>query len=670
MNLLLSTLQPLAIRLPATSRIPFQQVKRYLSNPPRPRATLFAGVLIAALGQAVFALAGPGQSAPGFGIFALVLGVILFAWGASSTPANAKATTIYSNIPLPWRVLRGRLSLVPLGIGLLFLLVLVLRLLNGSTAGSDLQLWLVAIAAVAVSLLRYVKFPRIVQLRPLSTDILVVLGLIGIFLVLNVRDLTHWYYSGIGDEYAFYENAVGVLENGISRPFSQAGIYGYAVMSHIYQAAVMALFGDDNFGWRMAQTMSIVIAIPGIYIIGAALGGRRVAILATVLFTFSHYMFAYAHTGYNNVHAVAPVVWSVAFYIIGVKRRSPILMLAAGLVGGLGFYTNFAARVAFPILILFALTQARWKRQLLDLWPVALGFLVAAVPIFAASGGDVISVMRENTLVGYSREVTGPVGSRLMQNLSINLIAFNSNPYSFHYVAGSLLDPITALLAVLGIGLSIRYLRYAPFRLLMIWFLIAVLGTGVLSPYPYVAIMRLFFVLPPLVLLASFAAIYVWDKIPIPSELLPRRRAEIGLLAVLAVGVLALNINQFWFDTPKQFHLSQEAVAIWAFRSEACGNDPDRTVIFGRATAPALEPALKSYDPGGKIPLLVDHEDIDSGKPFPIESARCVIFVNPKDDEEKRVMDELQRSHPQGKLLTFSDRANKGSVEVFVIDAG
>ena len=66
-----------------------------------------------------------------------------------------------------------------------------------------------------------------------------------------------------------------------------------------------------------------------------------------------------------------------------------------------------------------------------------------------------------------------------------------------------MLDPVSGALAVLGIGFALGHIRQASFRLLPMWFGVAAIMTGVLSPYPHVAITGLAFVVPPLTLLAG-----------------------------------------------------------------------------------------------------------------------------------------------------------------------
>ena len=91
-------------------------------------------------------------------------------------------------------------------------------------------------------------------IRERIPDILIVAALVGIFVTLNSHDLTDWYYSAIGDEYAHYNFARELAEDGLKRPFDLDGVYSEInpVMASIYPALVMRLVGMDNF-WLEVQ---------------------------------------------------------------------------------------------------------------------------------------------------------------------------------------------------------------------------------------------------------------------------------------------------------------------------------------------------------------------------------------------------------------------------------
>ena len=137
-------------------------------------------------------------------------------------------------------------------------------------------------------------------------------------------------------------------------------------------------------------------------------------------------MFAYAHTGYNLSQVYAPMTWSIAFFVLGLKRGSPLFLFTAGMVAGLGVYTMMATRAVWAVMALFALTGPLLRYRLRQLWPLAIGGAVTIPFIFLDGGLTVIRVMLSEPVGGYSTDISGPILDRIWNNISINTLAFNS----------------------------------------------------------------------------------------------------------------------------------------------------------------------------------------------------------------------------------------------------
>ena len=557
--------------------------------------------------------------------------------------------------------------------GLLALAVLVVLLAAGSTWGWTLLPWVICLAAFAAPFISRTNLPDLSirpWLRHRSPDILAILGLSGVFLGLNIHDLSNWYYSAIGDEFLFFEHARHIAESGVSRPFSQEGVYNkHPVMSSAFQAISMRVFGIDYFGWTFSETLNAVLTIPGVYLLGHTLGGRKAAVVSAALFAFSHFVFAFSHIGYNNLSSLPVIVWSLALFLLGWKRDNALLLYAAGVIAGLGFYTHYAGRAAMPVMFLVALTAAS-PRRLVGLWPVVFGFALTVAPTFIVEQEQVFTRMFGQVVGGYSEVVTGSTADRILNNIEINLPAFNYNSTVHSYVYGPLMDPVSGVLAVLGIAFALGHVRAMSCRLLLIWFGVAAVMTGVLSPYPAVAITRLVFVVPPLVLLAGIFVSQSWDEtVPALRTLVPKVRTAIagGTVVLLLSAVLALNLWQFWHVTPSVYPHTPEAVAFGAFHSDYCGGSFSDVVFIGHAAGEGslLSQIMTAFYPDGPHPHAVDHGAIAQNIDLPTEFARCVVFVNPDLPGARTLQDELARRYPEGQIVTFENPSGTTAVQVF-----
>ena len=371
------------------------------------------------------------------------------------------------------------------------------------------------------------------------------------------------------------------------------------------------------------------------------------------------------HIGYPNTDVLPIIVWSITLFVLGVRRGSPLLIYASGLLAGLGLLFNIVARAAIVVIILYAMGNPRVRRHLVDLWPWALGVSLIVVPLVLVNGGEVLSTALLK-IVGpatqHASEYDG-ILNQVTANAFRNLLAFSYNPHVSHYVSGALLDPVSALLALLGLGYCLGTMHKASSRLLLILFAVTAAGTALLSPYPYVPITRMTSMIIPLALMAGLAAAYLLKGGILPQAgqgRKPQGVVAMTVLGALTMVVLALNAMQFWYSTPRVYHHSQEAVAIGAMRTDACDGEPESLMFVGRATAPLLKPALESYDPGRAIPHLLDHADAGTGVALPSDTPRCVIFLNPGDADIQAFRQELSARYPEGRFTTFGNPVREG----------
>ncbi len=491
---------------------------------------------------------------------------------------------------------------------------------------------------------------------------LLVAALAVTFFALNVRDLDGWRYSFIGDEGNFFNLAREIAGGRTWNLFSQAGAYGdYPVASSTYQAMVMKVFGVDYFGWKMASLLVIVATIPAFYVLMRVAFGLRQAVFATLFLSASHYLFSYAHTGYIHVFAVFPVVLAFALFFIGWRYASSFALFAAGAAAGLGFYTFYSARAAIVVLAVFVLTMGfrRWRPSFAGV--VALGFSLVALPIFAVNKMDVINAMLNHTPV----RAEHPLGRHLLENVPRALFAFNYNPNEGHYLAGSLMDVASAVLAVLGLAYSLSRIRSGSHRFLVIWYAAAVVATGLFATYDRVAFERMHIVLPAM---AAFAGIAVDQTLVVLEDALRPERLK-PLLTGLAVVVLvplvfALNIHRFWVDSARASPTHIITVAARAVMEGPCaGNGSSNAIVTEQSQVPssALDYVFSIYGLTDNKPALLSYEGESAGS---LAGFRCVVLVAVDRPPAQSLLQDLLRDDPARSVEEVWDLSRSNRVLV------
>jgi hypothetical protein len=646
-------------------------------TPSQARALTFGGVALAGVGELYLQLAAPTTTSKAIGLLWLAVGAALFGLGAVTSLQAPCLQRMPPGRSVRFAIDRRGSAGIAAAVGALVFLTLIGRLLIGSTAGSDLLLWLIALAAFGMPFLEEIRIARPSAGQAAELGCLALLMIV--MIVVTAHDLNSWLYSAIGDEYAFFWAAQAVLTDGIRRPFAQDGVYNaHPILGTIFQAGVMAIFGRDHFGWMLSSVLSLAMAMPGVYLLGRILAGRGVAILSTALFGFSHYVFAFSHIGPDNAMAQTPTAWALAFFALSLRKRVAWPLYASGVAAGLGFYTFYSARTIMPILALFVVVQQGWRASLTlrawrdrlgELWPLGLGFVVAVAPILVVSGTAVVTQMFVQVPGGYSEAITGPPGQKILTNAWLNIPAFFQNSHTTLYVSGSLLDPVSAVLAALGIGLALRWWSETSSRLVLAWTFVSVAVTGLLSPHPTTAITRLLCVIPPLAMLGGLAACQIWRAIPVRAPGPTRQWAAIGAGTALVCVVLTLNMYRFFVQTPNRMHLTREAIVMRALRSPLCGPETAHTIIVARDNG-LIGHVLRSYGLERELPRFIAHGDLKPGQPITIGTARCVVFGDPDDEPARRAIDDLRRVYPSGELIPVRDQAGIGSIAVFLPSPG
>ena len=193
-----------------------------------------------------------------------------------------------------------------------------------------------------------------------------------------------------------------------------------------------------------------------------------------------------------------------------------------------------------------------------------------------------------------------------------------------HYTSGSLLDQVSGILAIVGIGVAVGKWRPSD-RLLLVWLVLTLVATAVVSPYSSAPLTRMHSNLIPLALLSGVGLSVCMDWV---KGYQTHKHVAIG--AILFV-IVVLNVWRFQVTTPNALpHYTQESLAIKAWQSDECGQD--NSALFVGRDGHLMDLVLLTYIPEGKRPKVVDYEDPLVLPPL----SACKIFFRPEDAEAQQ----------------------------------
>ncbi|HZP57386.1 MAG TPA: glycosyltransferase family 39 protein [Dehalococcoidia bacterium] len=498
----------------------------------------------------------------------------------------------------------------------------------------------------------------------------------GAFIYLNARDLRSWKYAAVGDEYNSYNYALAIMKGGAFNPWSHRGADQLAaVLGSASQALVMKLGDGDNFAWKLWDIVVTALALIPFYFLIRELFHTRLAVLATIFFASSHYLFGYAHHGLY-LDGLLPTMLGLWLLVLGLKHDSTVALFVAGLALGIGFYTFESGRAAVIVVAAWMLTFG-WRVFRPSVFvPLAAGFIILALPLFAADGPrHVIDQMFGQSAVKYSSTITGDRIERFKTNVQFSVVSFNYSNAGRHYVWGSLADPVTAALFVLGLGVAAFRIKQAAYRLLVIWYVIELGFGGFSNPYPMPPISRLQAVVPPLAALAAVGveallAPFAWRS---PARaLIDDRRWQFGLGAV-AVGALAplvlyLNLYRFWYEMPHKFGEPTNETAVVRAYQEHCEGRP--TTIIAKDPLALLQKVFASYHATPE-PVYVYYPAAAGaiGNPAAKDfgDPECVIVQPgaPEPAQQQAVLDGIPKRWPQFQGTTVTDISKQRQAYLF-----
>ena len=471
-------------------------------------------------------------------------------------------------------------------------------------------------------------------------DIAIVISFSLFFFLINVWNLNSWYYTSIGDEYAFWDLAKLIAKGRQFNLFSKDGVYNsIPVASSFYQASIMKLVGINYMGWKISSIVIVCLSFFPFYFLVKNLYTRLTALVAIAILSFSHYLWGYVHTGYSNIEVLFPFSFCLFYGFRAIAKKSALLFFIAGAFAGIGFYTFYSSRLTIVFLFLLIFLNRKYIPLRLSLPPSTIGFLVFFLPMLAVSKTRIITAMLERALMdSYKQPGAPPFIQQFISKTISSFASFFYNAKEGPYVTGSLLDPVSGFFLLIGLILIIANIKKYPNNFLFLVYIISTIATGGLSHYANVGVSRLNFLLP---LVSMFSAVGIVKV----TQVRMLKALKNFLIPVILALVLFLNLYRFNIETPRRFPASREAVTIKTTLLPVCQAKKNPPIIFERN--PGGSPLFAALDSlkFSISPLLISYQDFISQKEHLSKKDACFIFVHWEDEQAQQIVYELKSKY-------------------------
>jgi 4-amino-4-deoxy-L-arabinose transferase-like glycosyltransferase len=315
------------------------------------------------------------------------------------------------------------------------------------------------------------------------------------------------------------------------------------------ETALIYFFGPQAWMLRVPAAIFGILTVWGVYLLAGELFSVPVGLLAAFFTASSFWHVLFSRLALRAIGAPMFAVWTVYFLIDAMKRARdgrPYLgsSIAAGFLGGLGFYTYIAYRVA-PALFLMALIygfvearRAKWMPALLRLTGA-----FTAVAVLTIAPLAFYFMQHPDLLMHRSAEVsilnTPNPAAELLSNIwkTVQMIFTRGD---FDWLHGIAFRPEVywpvAILFAFGAMLSVRALvrreTWFPQALTLAWLVLGAVP-AVLSSENMPSAIRSILMIPAIYMLAAYAAwrLYRWLSPHAPAQAL----AAVAALFILSV---------------------------------------------------------------------------------------------------------------------------------------
>jgi 4-amino-4-deoxy-L-arabinose transferase-like glycosyltransferase len=505
------------------------------------------------------------------------------------------------------------------------------------------------------------------------------LGILGLAFVLqgyHVADIPPGVH---GDEGESGMQALQLLHGEVGSLIS-VGWYHLPMLGFAWHAISMRVFGETVFGLRMSSVIAGTLTLIPFYFRTRLLFNRTTALLAIFFLAVSHPFIALNRLGINYTQTTLFEVTTFYFLFRGLRSKKWWDFAACGLFMGIGLYLYYASRLVPFIVLGFLFCACISNRGLLrEHWRGMTILWLAALLIFAPMGVYFLQhpwhFMSRTSFVfvlGSQGWVDTPYPQEnavltLLGQTSRVLPLFNyggdtSGQYGYR---GAMLDFLSSVLFVLGLGYSFaRALRPRRFFLL-IWFWATIIAGGILTlPAPFVP--RLAGMLPVVALFAAVAGSATLDVLREAWADNKATRAILGALVALTLGVVSfLNYDTYFNDylpTVQGWAMREPATAIARY-VRSLGDDYE-VYLLG-------EPRL--YVRHGTIRFIARDitgtDVLDPSWYIPLRSGgekNAVYILLPSHLQH---LDSLQQYYPKGVVRNFTRESGELWFTTFEVSA-
>lgn len=525
---------------------------------------------------------------------------------------------------------------------------------------------------------------KIDLLLPNRTIALILVLIMGLALFIRIYNFSGQPFGIWYDEADAGLEARRILQEPTYRPIFYPPIN---VTGHLLALYALALdwFGDRVQSLRLVSVFFGLAGVLAAYLFGRELRGPRFGLLLAFLLAVARWHVNFSRIAMTGVDAPFFEFLSL-FFLLRLLRRGHLrdaLWAGFSLGGGLLFYTAFrlylVALLLFVIMAcLLGMTHSRWgewwaatlNRQN---WPAHLGrlALIAAViwllilPVVKFAMEDPAAFWyRTNQISIFTRRDQPDVVRAVWDSTQKHLLMFNykGDNNGRHNLPGEpMLDPLMAVLGVLGLGLALARPRHPANLFFLILFPLALAG-GVFSvDFEAPQSLRSIGVIPAVVYFVGLALAALGREAEQALKPLPRVWVALPAAALLG-SIVAFNAYTYFVRQSRDFaswNAFSAPETIVGRKMAQLGPDP----LYLLSPFLANHPTVRFLAPEVSDAQILPLPDALPVRQLP--NRPVVLFIHPDD---QWVFEEARRIYPKANFEVASSQTDDVTPVVYLVN--
>jgi hypothetical protein len=459
------------------------------------------------------------------------------------------------------------------------------------------------------------------------------------------------------------------------------------ITGHLLALYALALnwLGDDIHSMRLVSVLFGLGAVVSAYGLGQEIRGSRFGLLLAFLVAVARWHVNFSRIAMTGIDAPFFELLSLFFVVRLLKRGQARDALWAGLSLGFGlmFYTAFRLYVLALLLFVIAacllgvfdptwrrwwvanLQKSTWLAHLSVLLLLLAGIWVVMMPLAKAAALDPDGFWyRTNQISIFTRRDQPDLLKAVWESGTKHLLMFNfkGDGNGRHNLPGEpMLDPVMAVLAVLGLGLALLHFR-RPANLFFLLLFITALAGGILSvDFEAPQSLRAIAVIPAVLYFVALALVTLGQEALAALKPLPRPWLITPAVALLGL-ILGLNAYTYFVRQANDF-------ASWNAFSTPETVAARKMAELGPSYRFFLSPFLAAHPTLRFVaPTITDQRGLTLPDALPVREPAerpVALLIHPDD---VWVFNEAQRLYPGAKFEIASSHTDDATPIIYFVE--